>query len=69
MPIWGYLLFFTLSGRNPNPFLPITAPSETLTLLPMIRTLLKTYQLDAMLQNICGPTLMEIGDMKKITRL
>ena len=30
----GYRKFFPFFGKKPNPFLPITAPSKILTLLP-----------------------------------
>ena len=33
IPIWGYLRFFSLLGKKPNPCLPITELSKIVTLL------------------------------------
>ena len=35
IPICGYLRFFLLLGKNPNPCLPIVQLSRILTLLPI----------------------------------
>ena len=35
IPIWGYLIFFLLSGKKPNPCLPIVQLSRIFTLSPI----------------------------------
>ena len=32
IPIWGYLIFLSLLGKKPKPFLPIIHPSNMFTL-------------------------------------
>ena len=44
IPIWGYLKFDFLSGKKPNPFFPITLPSNIWTLFLINEFLMITFE-------------------------
>ena len=43
IPIWGYLKFFFLSGKNPNPFFPMIQLSRIVTLFFIIEFLMIVF--------------------------